>query len=60
VFPLTAVITFVTLPAAVKAMRVAGAHFDKIKELLPANALTIAVHLSFGVLFTFAYLWGTK
>ncbi|MFA5338636.1 MAG: prenyltransferase [Candidatus Omnitrophota bacterium] len=60
VFPFTAVITFVTLPAAVKAMKVASAHFDKIKELLPANALTIAIHLSFGILFTFAYLWGTK
>ena len=60
VFPFTAVITFVTLPAALKAMKVACAHFDKIKELLPANALTIAIHVSFGVLFTFAYLWGTK
>ena len=60
VFPFTAVIIFATLPAAIKAIKVASAHFDKIKELLPANALTIAIHLSFGILFTFAYLWGTK
>jgi 1,4-dihydroxy-2-naphthoate polyprenyltransferase len=60
VFPFTAVITFLTLPAAIKAIRVAGAHFDKIKELLPANALTIIIHLSFGTLLIFAYLWGTK
>jgi len=58
IFPFTAVITFVTLPAAIKAVRVASAHFDKIKEMLPANALTIAIHLSFGILFVVAYLWG--
>ena len=60
IFPFAAVITFVTLPVAIKAIRVAGAHFDKIKELLPANALTIAIHLSFGILFVVAYLWGKK
>jgi len=60
VFPFTAVITFVTLPAAIKAMRVASANFDKIKELLPANALTIATHLCFGILFVVAYLWGRE
>ncbi|MDD5073424.1 MAG: 1,4-dihydroxy-2-naphthoate octaprenyltransferase [Candidatus Omnitrophica bacterium] len=60
IFPFAAILTFVTLPAAIKAIRVTSAHFDKIKELLPANALTIAIHLSFGILFTFAYLWGTK
>jgi len=60
VFPFAAILTFVTLPAAIKAIRVAVAHFDKIKELLPANALTIAIHLSFGILFVTAYLWGKK
>ncbi|OGX33286.1 MAG: hypothetical protein A3I43_06225 [Omnitrophica WOR_2 bacterium RIFCSPLOWO2_02_FULL_50_19] len=60
IFPFAAVITFVTLPVAIKAIRVAGAHFDKIKELLPANALTIVIHLSFGILFVAAYLWGKK
>ena len=39
IFPFTAIITFVTLPA---------------------NALTIATHLSFGILFVVAYLWGKK
>lgn len=60
IFPFSAVITFVTLPAAIKAMRIASANFDKIRELLPANALTIATHLSFGILFVVAYLWGQK
>lgn len=60
IFPFTAIITFVTLPAAIKAIKVANAHFNKIKELLPANALTIVIHLSFGILFVAAYLLGKR
>ncbi len=56
IFPVSALITLLTAPLAVKAMKVLAAHFDQIKELLPANALTIAVHLLFGVLFSAAYL----
>ncbi|MDP3785994.1 MAG: 1,4-dihydroxy-2-naphthoate octaprenyltransferase [Candidatus Omnitrophota bacterium] len=56
VFPKLALITLLTAPLAVKAIRVAKAHFNQINELLPANALTIAVHFLFGALFTAAYL----
>ncbi len=56
IFPPLTLITLLTIPLAVKAVRTATTHFDRIKELLPANALTIAIHLLFGTLFTVAYL----
>lgn len=56
VLPSLTLITLLTAPLAVKAMKVLTKHFNQIKELLPANALTIAVHLLFGVLFSAAYL----
>ncbi len=54
--PAIALVTFLTLPLAVKAIKVAHTNFNKIKELLPANALTIVIHFSFGALLTLAYL----
>ena len=57
IFPYAAVITFVTLPAAIKAIKTANANFDKIKELLPANALTVAIHFFFGALFILSYVF---
>lgn len=56
IFPIASLITLLTLPLAVKAIMTAKNHFERIDELLPANALTIAVHLLFGILFTIAYL----
>jgi 1,4-dihydroxy-2-naphthoate octaprenyltransferase len=58
IFPVLALITLLTAPLAVKAMKVLSAHFDQIQKLLPANALTIIIHLLFGALFTIAYLLG--
>lgn len=56
IFPALSLITLLTAPLAVKAIGVAKAHFNRINELLPANALTIAIHFLFGALFTAAYL----
>jgi 1,4-dihydroxy-2-naphthoate polyprenyltransferase len=56
VFPKFALITLLTAPLAVKAIRTVTAHFDSIEKLLPANTATIVIHLLFGALFTAAYL----
>lgn len=55
IFPPFAVVTLLTLPLAIKAIKVAKAHFNQVYELLPANALTIGIHFSFGSLFTLTY-----
>jgi 1,4-dihydroxy-2-naphthoate octaprenyltransferase len=60
IFPGLALITLATVPLAVAAIRTVRRHYDKVKELLPANALTVAVHFSFGLLFTLSYVWGRK
>lgn len=44
------VIALLTFPLARKAMAHAEEHFDKIFELIPANVMTIGVHLFTGVL----------
>lgn len=56
VFPALSLITLLTFPLAVKAAKIVNEHYDSIKELLPANALTIVIHFSFGALFVLAYL----
>ena len=54
-FPVYALITFLTAGMAFKALKVAGKNFDKITELLPANASTIGLHLSTGILLALAF-----
>src|SRR3989338_8841819 len=48
--PNTCLIVFLSLPLAVKAFMVSRKNFDKVYELLPANASTIGLHSLFGVL----------
>jgi 1,4-dihydroxy-2-naphthoate octaprenyltransferase len=45
-----------TLPVAVKAYRVACVHYDHPKELVPANAATIQIHLWTGILIALGYV----
>jgi len=45
-----------TLPMAVKAYRVARAHYDHPRELTPANAATVQIHLRTGLLITLGYV----
>ena len=48
--PNICLIVFLSLPLAVKAFMVSRKNFDKVYELLPANAATIGLHLIIGVL----------
>jgi len=50
ILPAGALITLITLPLAIKALSVSSRNFDKIDELLPANAATIALHSLIGIL----------
>jgi 1,4-dihydroxy-2-naphthoate octaprenyltransferase len=45
-----------TLPIAVKAYGVARVHYDDARQLTPANAATIQIHLWTGVLATLGYV----
>jgi 1,4-dihydroxy-2-naphthoate octaprenyltransferase len=51
-----ALLGLLTLPLALKAYRVARVHYDHPKELTPANAATIQIHLLTGVLITLGYV----
>jgi 1,4-dihydroxy-2-naphthoate octaprenyltransferase len=55
-FPIYTLGTIVTFPICFKAIKVAGLNYDKIKELLPANAATIGLHLTFGILLSLGYV----
>ena len=48
--PLASLIVFITLPVALKAFRTSKNNYDKIHELLPANAATIGLHSMIGIL----------
>lgn len=54
--PPFAFISFLTIPVAVRAIKVARENFNKIVELLPANAATITIHLSLGLLLSVGHL----
>lgn len=51
-----ALLGLLTLPMAVKAYRVARVHYDHPRELTPANAVTIQIHLRTGILITLGYI----
>ncbi|MFH1854709.1 MAG: 1,4-dihydroxy-2-naphthoate octaprenyltransferase [Candidatus Omnitrophota bacterium] len=48
--PAMSLIVFFSAPLAIKALVVSGKNFDKVYELLPANALTIGLHSLIGLL----------
>ena len=50
ILPLTCFIALLTLPLGLKAFLVSKGNFDKVYEMLPANAATIALHSLIGVL----------
>lgn len=56
VLPRPAWVVFVTLPLAVKAARIAVKKYNEVENLLPANALTIAVTLIYGALLSFIFI----
>ncbi len=56
ILPLFTIVVLLTLPICFKAINVARSNYNKIKELLPANASTIGLHLLFGILFSLGYV----
>ena len=56
ILPLPALISLLTIPIAFRAVKTVRKNFDKIFELLPANAATVALHLSLGLLLSGSYL----
>jgi len=56
IFPIYTITILLTLPICFKAIDVARKNYTKIKELLPANASTIGLHLLFGILFSLGFL----
>ncbi|MBW2999615.1 1,4-dihydroxy-2-naphthoate octaprenyltransferase [Candidatus Woesearchaeota archaeon] len=55
-FPLWALISLLTLPLAAKALIVAKNNYKKIKELMPANGMTIMMHLFTGLLLSLGFI----
>lgn len=56
ILPKSSSIVFFTLILAFRACRIALKNYNEVDKLLPANALTIALTLTFGVLLSLAFL----
>ncbi len=54
--PAFTLISFLTMPFAIKAVFVARKHYEDPRKLIPANAGTILVHLLTGLLLCIAYV----
>lgn len=54
--PLVALIVFLSLPLAIKAYAVSKKNYEKIFELLPANAATIGLHSLIGILLCASFI----
>lgn len=54
--PGLALLMFLTLPIAVKAIQTAQKHYAQVPELIPAQAQTIMIHLFTGVLISLGYI----
>jgi len=52
VLPFACSIVFLTRPLAARAYMISRNNYDKVFELIPANAITIGLHASIGVLMT--------
>jgi len=55
-FPIYVLAVVLTLPICIKAIKVSSRNYDKIKELLPANAAVIGLHMTFGILFSLGFV----
>lgn len=55
IIPLFCLIVFLSLPWVLKAFTVSQKNFERVYELLPANASTIGLHSIFGLLLCIAY-----
>lgn len=57
ILPLTTLLGLITLPLAIRAIQYARKHHLNSFDLVPANALTVTVHLATGLLLTLAFAW---
>ena len=57
ILPVLGLLVFLTAPLALKAFFISRNNFDKIYELLPANASTIAHHSLIGVLIILSFIF---
>jgi len=57
--PWISLVTFLTIPAAFRIMKVSRANFDKVNELLPANAGVIRLHIMVSFLMGASFLLKT-
>ncbi len=55
-FSLPLLLPFITIPLTIKAISIARKQYTKIKELEPSNALTILIHLIFGILMAISFI----
>ena len=55
--PLTVLLGLITLPLAIRALQYTRKHHSSSFDLVPANALTVIVHLATGLLITLAFVW---
>jgi len=55
-FPIFTLLILLTFPIFLKTLKITKQNYEKIYELLPANATTIMLHLSIGIFLTVAYL----
>lgn len=56
ILPPLALIALGSFPLAYRAITMARKNYDKVYELLPANAATVALHMAFGLLLCGGYL----
>ena len=53
--PFFGILAFISLPLTLRAIAVSWKNYDRIEELLPANAITIRLHSIIGLLLTAGY-----
>ncbi len=54
--PIYALFTLLTLPLTIKAIIVAKSHFEEPAKLVPANGLTVLLHIIIGILLSVSYV----
>ena len=54
--PIWALISLLTVPLALKAFSVSRNNYEKVFELMPANAATIGLHFLIGILLAFGFV----
>ncbi|MGC9364149.1 MAG: 1,4-dihydroxy-2-naphthoate octaprenyltransferase [Fidelibacterota bacterium] len=54
--PIWTLLVFITIPMVYRAVRIVSNHYDQIEELLPANALTIGIHLLVSLLVAIGFI----